>query len=183
MREERKNLRLQAKRMPLSKGILALGAKIEAANEQGPWISGLQMQIQRLQSELQQTKEQLVEDAKRLGLSEQDQQAIFEDKRLANLPDLSRQAISQLAGPARDVRVFQTRLKQAKEHGIADKKEADRLAAELDGLLAIRGHGDLQTAHRSSNEMLATLRKVQMLDERIEKLRRHRKEIENKRSK
>jgi uncharacterized protein YhaN len=178
VREERKNLRLQAKRMPLSKGILALGAKIEAANEQGPWISGLQMQIQRLQSELQQTKEQLVEDAKRLGLSEQDQQALFEDKRLANLPDLSRQAISQLAGPARDVRVFQTRLKQAKEQGIADKKEADRLAAELDGFLAIRGHGDLQTAHRSSNEMLATLRKVQMLDERIEKLRRHRKEIE-----
>ncbi|MFN7878211.1 MAG: ATP-binding protein [Pirellula sp.] len=178
MREERKNLRLQAKRMPLSKGILALGAKIEAANEQGPWISGLQMQIQRLQSELQQAKEQLVEDAKRLGLSEQDQQALFEDKRLANLPDLSRQAISQLAGPARDVRVFQTRLKQAKEQGIADKKEADRLASELDGFLAIRGHGDLQTAHRSSNEMLATLRKVQMLDERIEKLRRHRKEIE-----
>ena len=178
VREERKNLRLQAKRMPLSKGILTLGAKIEAANEQGPWISGLQMQIQRLQSELEQTKEQLVEDAKRLGLSEQDQQALFEDKRLANLPDLSRQAISQLAGPARDVRVFQTRLKQAKEQGIADKKEADRLAAELDGFLAIRGHGDLQAAHRSSNEMLATLRKVQMLDERIEKLRRHRKEIE-----
>ncbi len=121
------------------------------------------MQIQRLQSELEQTKEQLVEDAKRLGLSEQDQQALFEDKRLANLPDLSRQAISQLAGPARDVRVFQTRLKQAKEQGLADKKEADRLAAELDGFLAIRGHGDLQTAHRSSNEMLATLRKVQML--------------------
>ena len=178
VREERKNLRLQAKRMPLSKGILTLGAKIEAANEQGPWISGLQMQIQRLQSELEQTKEQLVEDAKRLGLSEQDQQALFEDKRLANLPDLSRQAISQLAGPARDVRVFQTRLKQAKEQGLADKKEADRLAAELDGFLAIRGHGDLQAAHRSSNEMLATLRKVQMLDERIEKLRRHRKEIE-----
>lgn len=178
VREERKNLRLQARRMPLSKGILALGAKIEAANEQGPWISGLQMQIQRLQSELEQAREQLIEDAKRLGLSEQDQEALLEDKRLANLPDLSRQAISQLAGPARDVRVYQTRLKQAKEQGIADKKEADRLAAELDGFLAVRGHGDLQTAHRSANEMLATLRKVQMLDERIEKLRRHRKEIE-----
>lgn len=178
VREERKNLRLQAQRMPLSKGILALGAKIEAANEQGPWISGLQMQIQRLQSELEQAREQLIEDAKRLGLSEQDQEALLEDKRLANLPDLSRQAISQLAGPARDVRVYQTRLKQAKEQGVADKKEADRLAAELDGFLAVRGHGDLQTAHRSSNEMLATLRKVQMLDERIEKLRRHRKEIE-----
>ncbi|MBU6175747.1 MAG: AAA family ATPase, partial [Planctomycetes bacterium] len=114
IKEERRSLRQRASDMPVSKGILALSGKIEAANEQGPWITSLQLQIQRLESECQQTQEQLLEDAKRLGLSDHDQEALLNDKRLANLPDLSRQAIGQLAGPARDVRVHQTRLKQAK---------------------------------------------------------------------
>jgi uncharacterized protein YhaN len=179
IKEERRLLRQRASDMPVSKGILALSGKIEAANEQGPWITSLQLQIQRLESECQQTQEQLLEDAKRLGLSDHDQEALLNDKRLANLPDLSRQAIGQLAGPARDVRVHQTRLKQAKEQGINDKKEASRLASEIEGYLAIRGHSDLQLAHKSAQDLLASLRKAQMLDERIEKLRRHRKEIED----
>ena len=179
IRDERKALRLRATNLPVSKGILTLAGKIEAANEQGPWVTSLQLQIQRLESECQQSEEQLLEDAKRLGLTEQDQEALLNDKRLANLPDLSRQAISQLAGPARDVRSYQTRLKQAKEQGLNDKKEASRLAAEIEGFLSVQGESDLQTAHKSAHDLLSNLRKVQQLDERIEKYRRHRKEIED----
>lgn len=179
IREERKTLRERATNLPVSKGILTLAGKIEAANEQGPWITSLQLQIQRLESECEQSQEQLLEDAKRLGLTEQDQDALLNDKRLANLPDLSRQAISQLAGPARDVRTYQTRLKQAKEQGLNDKKEASRLAAEIEGFLSVQGESDLQTAHKNAHDLLSNLRKVQQLDERIEKYRRHRKEIED----
>jgi uncharacterized protein YhaN len=179
IREERKALRERATNLPVSKGILTLAGKIEAANEQGPWITSLQLQIQRLESECEQSQEQLLEDAKRLGLTEQDQEALLNDKRLANLPDLSRQAISQLAGPARDVRTYQTRLKQAKEQGLNDKKEASRLAAEIEGFLSVQGESDLQTAHKNAHDLLSNLRKVQQLDERIEKYRRHRKEIED----
>ncbi len=72
LKQQRKELRDQARNLPLRRGILDLAAKIEAANEQSPWISSIQKNIQRLESQLQQTREQLVEDAKRLGISEED---------------------------------------------------------------------------------------------------------------
>jgi uncharacterized protein YhaN len=178
VKEERKQIRRRASDMPVSKGILSLAGKIEAAGEQGPWISALQKQIQRLESDVLQTQEQLVEDAKRLGLTEQDQAALLNDKRLANMPDLSRQAISQLSGPARDVRTHQVRLKQAKEQGHNDKKEAERLAAEINEFLSIRGDEDLQKAHKNCNDLLLSLRKSLNLEERIDKLTKHKREIE-----
>lgn len=178
VKEERKQIRRRATDMPVSKGILSLAGKIEAAGEQGPWIASLQKQIQRLESDFQQTQEQLVEDAKRLGLSEHDQAALLNDKRLANMPDLSRQAISQLAGPARDVRVHQVRLKQAKEQAQNDKKEADRLAGEIKEFLSVRNETDLQRAHKNCNELLLSLRKSQNLEERLDKLVKHKREIE-----
>ena len=178
VKEERKQIRQRAGDMPVSKGILSLAGKIEAAGEQGPWIISLQKQIQRLESDYLQTQQQLIEDAKRLGLSEHDQEALLNDKRLANMPDLSRQAIGQLAGPARDVRTHQVRLKQAKERGLNDKKEADRLAAEINGFLAVRNEKDLQKAHKNANELLLSLRKSQNLEERLDKLVLHKREIE-----
>lgn len=179
VRDERKQIRKRAEEMPVSKSILSLAGKIEAAGEQGPWISSLQKQIQRLESELLETQERLLEDAKRLGLSEQDQEALLNDKRLANLPDLSRQAISQLAGPARDVRVHQLRLKQAKERGTNDKREADRLASEINAFLSVRDTEDLQTAIKNASELIHQLRKHQQIDDRLEKLVKHRKDMES----
>jgi len=178
VKEERKQIRRRASDMPVSKGILSLAGKIEAAGEQAPWISSLQKQIQRLESDFLQTQEQLIEDAKRLGLSEQDQASLLNDKRLANMPDLSRQAISQLSGPARDVRVHQQRLKQAKEQGLNDKKEADRLALEINEFLSVRNEDDLQKAHKNCNELLLSLRKSQNLEDRLDKLVKQKREIE-----
>ncbi len=178
IKEERKQLRRRAGEMPVSKGILSLAGKIEAAGEQGPWITSLQKQIQRLESETQQTREQLLEDAKRLGLTDQDQESLLNDKRLANIPDLSRQAISQLAGPARDVRVHQVRLKQTREQGLNDKKEADRLHSEIAGFLSVRDADDLQSAIKRSSDLIQSLRKLQQTEERLDKLIKHKRELE-----
>ncbi len=180
VKDERKQIRQRASEMPVSKGILSLAGKIEAAGEQGPWIISLQKQIQRLESDYQLTQGQLIDDAKRLGLSEQDQEALLNDKRLANMPDLSRQAIGQLAGPARDVRTHMVRLKQAKERGRTDRKEGERLAAEINEFLALRNEKDLQKAIRNSNELLGSLRKSQTLEERLEKNLMHKREIEER---
>jgi hypothetical protein len=46
----------------------------------------------------------LAEDAKRLGLNEHDVEALLTDRRLANMPDLNKETIARLAGPAREVR-------------------------------------------------------------------------------
>ncbi|MFM7929717.1 MAG: hypothetical protein ACKO9Q_18590, partial [Pirellula sp.] len=176
--QERQTLRKRALELPLNRNILGLASKIESASEQGPWITQLQKQIQRLESEYKQTQEQLVEDAKRLGLSDSDQEALLNDRRLSSLPDLSRPAISQLAGPARDVRMQQIRLKQAKERVESEKKEIERLQSEISGFLETRDSDDLQASIQQASERIASIRKFQQVDERLQKLGVHRDELE-----
>jgi uncharacterized protein YhaN len=176
--DQRRAVRKRADDLPVNRSILALSSKIDAAAEQGPWISQLQKQIQRLESELRQTQEQLIEDAKRLGLSETDLQALLSDKRVANLPELSRGAITQLAGPARDVRMHQMQLKQARQQIENDRKEAERLHAEIGEFLAVRNAEDLQEAIRKASERIQAIRKYQQVEERLDKLVKHREELE-----
>ncbi|MFN6140325.1 MAG: ATP-binding protein [Planctomycetota bacterium] len=176
--QERQTLRKRASELPLNRNILGLASKIESASEQGPWITQLQKQIQRLDSEYKQTQEKLVEDAKRLGLSDSDQEALLNDRRLSSLPDLSRPAISQLAGPARDVRMQQIRLKQAKERVESEKKEIERLQSEISGFLETRDSEDLQASIQQASERIASIRKFQQVDERLQKLGVHREELE-----
>jgi len=176
--DQRKSLRKRADDLPLNRNVLGLASKIEAAAEQGPWITQLQKQIHRLESEWKQTQEQLVEDAKRLGLNDADQEALLSDRRLANLPDLSRQAIGQLAGPARDVRTQQMRLKQARERVESEKKEIDRLQHEISGFLALRNSTDLQNSIQSASDRIQSIRKYQQVEERLGKLAVNREELE-----
>jgi uncharacterized protein YhaN len=178
LRVHRRELRTKAMGLPLRKGILALSAKIDAASEQAPWIGSLQKQIVQLESQVQASREQLIEDAKRLGLNEEDQLSLLNDKRMANMPDLSPQAISQLAGPAREVRVNSIKLKQAKEHAHNDKKEVDRLGVKIEEFLAARGFKDLPSAVAHQNELISALRKNEQIEERLDKNRKHRKELE-----
>ncbi|MFZ4080967.1 MAG: ATP-binding protein [Pirellula sp.] len=176
--QERQALRKRANDLPLNRNILGLASKIESASEQGPWITQIQKQIQRLESEYQHTQEQLVEDAKRLGLSDADQEALLNDRRLSTLPDLSRPAISQLAGPARDVRMQQTRLKQAKERVESEKKEVERLQSEIGGFLQTRDSEDLQASIQQAAERIQSIRKFQQVEERLQKFTVHRDELE-----
>ncbi len=178
LRQQRRSLREQARNLPLRRGILELAAKIEAASEQAPWIGSLQKNIQRLETQISQTREQLVEDAKRLGITDEDQQALLDDRRLARMPDLSRQAINQLAEPASEVRLWSTRLKQAKQQSEVDKKEVDRLAKELSQAMENRSHADIHTAMNSNGEMIAQLRKRMQVQEALDKQIARREQLE-----
>ena len=178
VKQQRSVIRERAMGLPVKRNILELSSKIEAATEQTPWIGALQKQIVRLQSEIESSREQLLEDAKRLGVSEADQQALLHDKRMANMPDLSGQAISQLAGPAREVRVQSVRYKQAKTQGMNDKKEAERLRLEIEEFLGAREQTELQESMAQNRTLLDRLREHQSLDERLEKLNRHRKDLQ-----
>lgn len=178
IKQQRKQLRDRALAFPVRSSILELTSKIEAATEQTPWIGALQKQIVRLQSEIESSREQLLEDAKRLGVSDVDQQALLNDKRMASLPDLSSQSITQLAGPAREVRIHSVKFKQARTQGENDKKEAERLRLEIQEFLAAREQSDLQDSMSQSRMLLERLREQQSLEERLQKLSKHRKELQ-----
>ncbi len=178
LKQQRRGLRDQARKLPLRRGILELAAKIEAAAEQAPWVGALQKNVQRLETQISQTREQLVEDAKRLGITEEDQQALLDDRRMARMPDLSRQAINQLAEPASEVRLWSTRLKQAKQQSEADKKEAERLAKELGLSMESRNHADIHTAMQSNGELITQLRKRMQVQEALDKQIARREQLE-----
>jgi uncharacterized protein YhaN len=179
LRGKRRTIRERARKLPVRKSILDVAAKIEAASEQTPWISTLQKQIQRLESDVQTTRDEVVEDANKLGLTEEDQLALLHDKRLNNIPDLSRTAISELSEPARAVRENSVKLKQAKSEGANDKKEADRLSEELSTFLKSHDQDDLHVAIQKKNEFIAKLRSQEQLEERLGKLQRHKREMES----
>lgn len=178
IKKQRRELRERSRSLPLRTSLLKLTPKIEAAAEQAPWISQIQKHIQRIESQLAQTGEQLREDAKRLGISEEDCEALLADRRMARMPDLSPQAINQLSEPARDVRMYATRMKQAKQQSEVDKKEADRLAKELASALATRQHDSLHDAMSSTSELIGLLRKRLQIQEALDKQLHRRQNLE-----
>ncbi|MCA9130778.1 MAG: AAA family ATPase [Planctomycetales bacterium] len=178
IKDKRRALREQARRLPLRSGILELAAKIEAAAEQAPWINSIQKNIQRLEGQIGQTREQLCEDATRLGIGEEDQQALLDDRRMVKMPDLSRQAINQLAEPASEVRLWSNRLKQAKAQGETDKKEADRLEKELSNAMSTREQKDISAAIAQSGDMLGLLRKRLAVQEALDRQLARRKTLD-----
>ncbi|MEZ6134755.1 MAG: AAA family ATPase [Pirellulaceae bacterium] len=178
VKEQRRLLRESARKLPLRSGILELAAKIEAAAEQAPWVSSIQKTIGRLESQIDSTKQQLSEDAARLGMSDEDQQALLDDRRMTRMPDLSRQAINALAEPASEVRMWSTRLKQAKQQSDVDKKEAERLKAELTQAMAQRGSTDIHAAMQSSGDTISLLRKRVNVQEVLDKQVARREQLE-----
>ncbi len=179
LKEQRNGIRREADALPLNKGVMKLATRIDVANEQGPWIAALQKQIHQLTTQVDEARDELLENAKRLGLSDEDCESLLNDKRIANLPDLSSQAIAQLAGPAKDVRQFQVRLKQAKVQIEKERKEVDKLNEKVQHFLELRQQPDLNTALGSQQVILNNLRKLAQIDERIDKLAKHRKELDN----
>ncbi len=178
VKAQRRALRERSRALPLRASLLKLTPKIEAAAEQSPWISQIQKHIQRIESQLAQTAEQLREDAKRLGITEEDCEALLADRRMARMPDLSPQAINQLSEPARDVRTYMTRMKQAKQQSEVDKKEADRLAKELAGALATREHENLHDAMAATSELIGLLRRRLQIQEALDKHNARRQQLE-----
>lgn len=178
IKQQRRSLRQRARELPLRASVLELVPKIEAASEQAPWIGQIQKHMQRIESQIQQTRQQLLEDAQRLGISEEDQQSLLNDRRMAKMPDLSRQAIAQLAGPARDVRTYASRMKQAKQQSEVDGKEAERLSKEIAGALATREHSNLTDAMQATGDLIGLLRKRLQIQESLDKQQHRRDSLE-----
>jgi uncharacterized protein YhaN len=168
-KKQRAELREQAQRLPLRRGIMEMAAKIEAAAEQAPWISTIQKNQQRIETQIEQTRQQLAEEATRLGMTDEDQQALLDDRKLSSLPDLSRQAINQLAEPASDVRMWTSRLKQATDQCEIENRELERLENELTSVLKSRNQSDINSALSDSTEMMSILKKRIALEEVLKK--------------
>ncbi len=174
---KRRELRTKADTLPLSRRLIDLQGKIEAASEQATWVEALQEQISRLDQQIEKAKQQVEADAERLGMDADDRDALLRDGS-SSLPDLSRQTLAALSTPAKQVKESLFLLKQARQEAQQHQAQAEKVAARLRETLDIAQSSNLHDAMRQQAEVIASLRNRIHVEQHLEKLRRHFRDLE-----
>jgi DNA repair exonuclease SbcCD ATPase subunit len=177
VKQKRRVIREKAEQLPVSRRLLDLQGRIAAAAEQATWVEALEEQIDRLDNRIEKARKQLESDAERLGMDEEDCLSLMEGD-LSQLPDLSKQTLSALAGPAKAVKEQNFLLKQARGEAADHKARADSLAESLRETLDKANATNLQQAIRQHTESITTLRHRVQLGEHLDKLKRHYRDLE-----
>ena len=177
VKSKRRAIREKAEQLPVSRRLLDLRSRIEAAAEQATWIEALEEQLERLDQRIERAQKQLESDADRLGMDEEDRETLISGD-LSQLPDLSKQTMSALSGPAKQVKEQTFLLKQARTDAANYKEKSDKLAESLQETLERANATNLQQAIRQNTEVIATLRHRMQLGEHLEKLKRHYRDLE-----
>ena len=177
VKNKRRAIREKAEQLPVSRRLLDLRSRIEAAAEQATWIEALEEQLTRLDQRIEQAQKQLESDAERLGMDEEDREILVSGD-LSQLPDLSKQTMSALSGPAKQVKEQTFLLKQARTDAGNYKEKSDKLADSLQETLQRANATNLQQAIRQNTDLLTKLRHRMQLGEHLEKLKRHYRDLE-----
>lgn len=177
VKQRRREIREKADQLPVSKRMLDLQGRIEAATEQATWVEALEEQIDRLDHQAEKARKQLDADAERLGMDEVDRAAIVEGD-TTQLPDLSKQTLATLSAPAKQVKEQLFQLKQARTEATTHKSKADSLGDQLREVLDRARASNLQQAIREENDIISKLRHRIQIGEHLEKLKRHYRDLE-----
>lgn len=177
IKSKRRELRDRAEELPLNRRLLEMQSKIEAASQQATWVEALQEQISRLDQQIEKAKAQLDADAEKLGLSDEERETLSVGGR-SELPDLSRQTLAALSGPAKDVKTHLFVLKQSREEARQHQLQAEKVGTKLTGTLQAAQSSNLHDALRRQADIIATLRSRIQLEQHLDKLRRHHRDLE-----
>lgn len=177
IKQKRREIRDKADQLPLSRRMLELKGRIEAATQQATWVEALEEQIGRLDQQVDKAAKQLDSDAERMGLDVPDRERLIEGDE-GPLPDLSRQTLATLGGPAKRVKEQLFLLKQSRTAAAEYKQKVDRLAGDLGETLHRARAENLHEAIREENALITSLRGRIQLGEHLEKLRRHYRDLE-----
>ncbi len=169
LKQRRQAVRYEAAAQLVNKSLQAHAARIEALAEHAPWIASIERQITRLVGETEKLEVELSDASGKWGVPE---------AAAADLPEVSRDTLSLLRVPARNVRDETQRLKQATEEQTAAAQEFEEVTLQLESTLLERGQGNLAAAVDETSGRVRMLRKRLQTEERIEKMTRHRKELE-----
>jgi uncharacterized protein YhaN len=177
VKAKRRALRDKASQLPVSRQMVELQGKIEAASEQATWVEALEEQIQRLDAQIEKATKQLDSDAERLGLEEEERLALIDGNK-ESIPDLSRQTLGQLSKPAKAVKEQMFFLKQSRAEAMEFKDRGDKLRLRIDDLLRRAHATDLQAAITAHTDSITALRGRIQLVEQIDKLKLHYRQLD-----
>ena len=177
VKNKRRAIREKAEQLPISRRMLDLQGRIEAATEQVTWVEALEEQIERLDQQIEKAKSQLVSDADRLGMDEEDRESLVDGDE-SQMPDLSRQTLAALSGPAKRVKEQTFILKQARNESMEFKSRAEKLNDQLKVTLDRARSSNLHDAIRQESATINSLRHRAQLGDHIDKLKRHYRHLE-----
>lgn len=163
----------EAGAQPINRRLWSRACQVEAVCEHGPWISSLEGQIKRLHEEIKDSEEEVRAAWKELGLSA-DEMPDF-------TPDISHRMLATLRGPTRSVQEANDRLQAAKAEREDSRREAEEISEQLQTELTETGETELDQALEEAGHRVAMLRRRAQLEERLDKMGRHKKELEEDR--
>lgn len=159
--------------VPLNRSLWAQSSRLEALVEHLPWIESLEGQAEDLRHEISRLEQELEGHADRLNLPQENLPE--------RLPELTQNIATLLRQPARELREQTERLEQIRGESESTKDESSDLIRKLESELASRGYNDLPTALEEAGNRVAGLRRRIQLEERLDKISRHRRELEEDR--
>ena len=169
MKVQMKQLRRRRKKITLNRSLLKQRTRIESLDEQQAWATTVQSQITRIEGEIEELQHKVELEKQRLGDATQD----------ADSPPLvSRQAVMKLRKAADAVREAKRRLSAAKQRLERGENLRERDAEQLESLLKARGERDLLAAVETAGKLVEILRRRIELDERLQQLKRHERDLE-----
>ncbi len=163
----------EAAAQPINHRLWSRAGRVEALCEHEPWISSLESQTKRLYEEIEELEGDLRSQWERLGLSPDEMPDIT--------PEISQKTLTDLRGPARAVDAANERLEAAKAERDDARHEAEEIAEQLETELADTGQTDLVDALEEAGHHVAMFRRRVQLEERLDKMDRHRKEVDEDR--
>ncbi len=170
VRQQREKLREEAAALAVNEALWRQAARIEALQEQQPWITRLRSQLGELEAEVAQIESHLATEQQQLGLGER--------TRPETLPVLSAGSLARLRPPARAIKQCRRRIGEAGKQAAAAGQTAESLSAELSAALAQRNQNDLATALDAAGNLTSQLRRRVQLDERLDQMALYQKELE-----
>jgi uncharacterized protein YhaN len=173
IRRRRRVIVEEATAQPINRLLWTHAGRIEALCEHAPWIGSLENQVQHLHEEIDELQQTLHAQWERLGLTPTEMPEIT--------PELSHRTLTALRGPARAVQDAQQRIQQTQTERDDSRREADEIGKQLQAELAETGETELDRALEQAGQRVTQFRRLIQVEERIEKLDRHRKELEQDR--
>jgi len=190
----REQLRRESSELGINEALSRQTARIEAIQEQEPWIANLQDQAGELAAEIAQLESRLAAECKSLGLGE----GIEPDA----VPKVSSHTLSLLRPLAKALRRHRQELVEAKKEAATANETAELLSRQIESALASReDRASGATAGLSSSaehtvgqanrgtllaeaidragERVSQLRRRLQLDERLDEMTRYQNELED----
>jgi len=167
---QREQLRAEAAALPVNEALSRQAARIEALQEQQPWIATLQNQVGELESEISQLQSGLAAEQQQLGLGRN----IGPD----TLPVISAGSLSRLRPPARAMKRCRRRMSEAEQQAAAAGQNAETLSGQITAALSPREQSDLAAALDEAGNLVSQLRRRVQIDERLDQMTLYQTELE-----